>query len=342
MSKTPQSDILIYETADQQVEVRLEQESIWLTQQQMAELFGKDVRTISEHIQTVFRTGELQREGTLRKIRIVRQEGTRQVQREIDHYNLDMVISVGYRVNSVQGTRFRIWATARLRDYLVKGYAIDRKRLEQNARELEQALELVRKAATSPAFDGLSGRGLVDIISRYTQTFLWLQRYDEGLLEAPTGHPGGILPSPDEAMTSLNMLKQALMAQGEATELFARPRGDGLAAILGNLEQTIFGEPAYPSIESKAAHLLYFMVKNHPFADGNKRSAAFLFVDFLHRNGSLLKADGQPIINDTGLAALTLLVAESDPIQKETLIRLIMNLLNSRSNKKKDSSPGSP
>lgn len=331
MDEAPQSDILIYETADRQVEVRLKQETIWLTQQQMAELFGKDVRTISEHIQTIFRTGELEREATIRKFRIVRQEGSRQVRREIDHYNLDMVISVGYRVNSIQGTRFRIWATQRLRDYLIKGYVINRQRLEQNARELEQALNLVRKAAASPSLDGPSGRGLVEIVSRYTQTFLWLQRYDEGLLEEPKGHQGGTLPSPEEAMRDLNILKQELMARGEATELFARPRGDGLASILGNLEQTVFGEPAYPSIESKAAHLLYFVVKNHPFADGNKRSAAFLFVDFLHRNGRLLNTEGQPVFNDTGLAALTLLVAESDPKQKETLIRLILNLLDFRS-----------
>jgi len=324
------SDLLIYETEDRRIEVRLEQESIWLTQQQMAGLFDKDVRTISEHIQTIFRTGELERDGTVRKFRIVRQEGKRQVRREIDHYNLDMVISVGYRVNSIQGTRFRIWATGRLREYLLKGYAIDRRRLEQNAHELEQALELVRKAAASPGLDSNSGRGLVEIVSRYTQTFLWLQRYDEGLLEEPRGHSGGRLPSSKEAMSDLQVLKQTLMARGEATELFARPRDDGLAAILGNLDQTAFGEPVYPTIESKAAHLLYFVIKNHPFTDGNKRSAAFLFVDFLHRNGRLLNPGGQPIINDTGLAALTLLVAESDPKQKDILIRLIMNLLDSR------------
>ncbi len=324
------SDLLIYETDDSRIEVRLAQESIWLTQQQMAGLFDKDVRTISEHVQTIYRTGELERDGTVRKFRIVRQEGKRQVRRAIDHYNLDMVISVGYRVNSIQGTRFRIWATSRLREYLLKGYAIDRHRLEQNALELEQALKLVRKAAASTELDGQLGRGLVEIVSRYTQTFLWLQRYDEGLLEAPVGHSGGRLPSFKEAMSDLQVLKQTLISRGEATELFARPRDDGLAAILGNLNQSAFGEPVYPTIESKAAHLLYFVIKNHPFVDGNKRSAAFLFVDFLHRNGRLLDAGGQPVINDTGLAALTLLVAESDPKQKEILIRLIMNLLDSR------------
>ncbi len=320
-------DILIYETEDHRIDVRLEQETVWLTQRQMAELFDTTPENVLMHLKNIFHDKELEESSTTKEFLVVRQEGKREVRRKLKHYDLDAIISVGYRVNSRQGVRFRRWATQRLRDYLVKGYAINRQRLEQNARELEQALKLVRKAARSPALDTDAGRGLVEIISRYTQTFLWLQRYDEGLLEEPAGHRGGVLPSLDEAMADLGMLKQQLMARGEATELFARPRDDGLAGIFGNLEQSIFGDPAYPTIESKAAHLLYFVVKNHPFVDGNKRSAAFLFIGFLHRNGRLFDAEGQPIINDTGLAALTLLVAESDPKQKEVLIRLIMNLL---------------
>jgi len=167
----------------------------------------------------------------------------------------------------------------------------------------------------------------VDIVSRYAQTFLLLQRYDEGLLTEPPVQSGGRLPTLEQARAALDSLKSDLMARGEASDLFARDRGDGLDALLGNLDQSVFGEPAYPSVESKAAHLLYFVVKNHPFADGNKRSAAFLFVDFLHRNGRLLNASDEPVINDVGLAALTLLVAESDPANKETMIRLIMNML---------------
>ena len=147
------------------------------------------------------------------------------------------------------------------------------------------------------------------------------------MLAEPAGQSGGHLPGEAEATAALQALKQTLKSRGEATDLFAQPRGDGLASLLGNLEQSVFGEPAYPTVESKAAHLLYFVVKNHPFTDGNKRSGAFLFVDFLHRNGRLLNPLGEAVINDTGLAALTLLVAESDPKQKETLIRLIMNML---------------
>lgn len=178
-----------------------------------------------------------------------------------------------------------------------------------------------------------SGCGLVDIVSRYTHTFLWLQQYDEGLLTEPKTQQGGTLPTYTEACSALAELKSQLMAKGEASDLFGRERDNGLSAILGNLDQSVFGEPAYPSIEAKAAHLLYFVVKNHPFSDGNKRSGAFLFVDFLHRNGRLFDHNGHPVINDTGLAALTLLVAESDPKQKETLIRLIMHMLKHKQDK---------
>lgn len=320
------SEIIIYQTADQQtqVEVKLDNETVWLNRNQLAELFDRDVKTIGKHISNIFADGELDKNSVVSNFATTATDGKTY---QVEHYNLDVIISVGYRVKSQRGTQFRIWATQRLRDYLVQGYAIDQQRLRQNADELEQALKLFQKTAQSTALNLDAGRGLVHIISRYTQTFLWLQLYDEGLLNEPGGQPGGRLPSVDEAQTALAELKRQLIARGEATDLFAHPRGDGLASLLGNLEQSVFGEPAYPTIESKAAHLLYFVVKNHPFSDGNKRSGAFLFVDFLHRNGRLFNQANEPIINDVGLAALTLLVAESAPTQKDTLIRLIMNLL---------------
>ena len=321
--------IEIYQTADgqTQVAVRFEKETVWLSQAQMAVLFDTGSDNISLHLKNIFIENELDEAATTEDFSVVQSEGKRQVKRRLKHYNLDAVISVGYRIKSKNATQFRIWATQRLKDYLLQGYALNHARLQQNAAELEQALALIRKTAASPELTLASGRGLVDIVSRYTQTFLWLQQYDEGLLHEPKGENGGLLPTAAQARTALAALKQQLMARGEATDLFARERGDGLAALLGNLAQSVFGAEAYPSIESKAAHLLYFVVKNHPFADGNKRSGAFLFVDFLHRNGRLLNPAGQAVINDTGLAALTLLVAESDPKQKETLIRLIMHML---------------
>lgn len=327
------SKIQIFESSDGsvQMEVKLQQDSVWLRQEQMSELFGRERSVITKHLRNIFREGELESNSVCATFAHTAEDGKTY---QVSHYNLDVIISVGYRVKSVQGTRFRQWATNVLRQHLVQGYTLNRTRFEQNAAELEQALSLIRKTAHSPELTLESGSGLIEIVSRYTQTFLWLQRYDEGMLTEPVGQRGGHLPTEVEASAALQTLKQSLIARGEATDLFARPRGDGLGALLGNLDQTAFGEPVYPTIESKAAHLLYFVVKNHPFTDGNKRSGAFLFVDFLHRNGRLFDTQGQTIINDTGLAALTLLVAESDPRQKDVLIRLIMNMLSINSDTK--------
>jgi prophage maintenance system killer protein len=321
------NQIEIYQTEDgtADIQVRFEQETIWLTQAQLVDLFGRSQPVISRHINNALNEGEVNEKSNMQKMHIANSD------KPVAYYDLDVVISVGYRVKSQRGVQFRRWATRRLREYLEQGYSINKTRFEQNAAELEQAIALINKAAQSPELNSDAGRGLVEIISRYTQTFLWLQRYDEGLLEEPDGQSGGVLASAGEAMQGLGELKQQLIKRKEATALFANPRSDGLASIFGNLNQTVFGEPAYPTVESKAAHLLYFVVKNHPFSDGNKRSGAFLFVDFLHRNHRLLNDAGEPVINDMGLAALTLLVAESDPKQKETLIRLIMNMLSSRS-----------
>lgn len=318
------NEIVIFESSNGEIQVQLEQETVWLSLDQMTQLFGRDKSVISRHIRNIFKDEELIRSAVVAKNATTARDGKTY---QVESFSLDVIISVGYRVKSQQGVRFRQWATKLLKQHLTQGYTLNQQRFEENAQELETALKLIKKAAFSPELTRDTGKGLVEIVSRYTQTFLWLQRYDEGLLNEPSGKAGGQLQTLKQANLSLAELKQGLINRGEATELFALARGDGLATLLGNLEQTVFGEPAYPTIESKAAHLLYFVVKNHPFADGNKRSGAFLFVDFLHRNHHLLNHQGQPIINDTGLAALTLLVAESDPKQKETLIRLIMNML---------------
>ncbi len=317
------SDITIYQSDSGAVEVRLDKthETVWLRQEQLSQLFGRERSVITKHVRNVFAEGELDEKSNVQNLHIPNSD------KPVKFYNLDVIISVGYRVKSIEGTRFRQWATHILRQHLTQGYTLHRQRFEANARELEAALLLVKKAAQSPELHGNVGQGLVDIVSRYAQTFLLLQRYDEGLLTEPPQQSGGRLPTVQEARQSLAQLKRDLLQKGEATDLFAKERGDGLAALLGNLDQSVFGEPAYPSVESKAAHLLYFVIKNHPFADGNKRSGAFLFVDFLHRNGRLFDATGVPVINDIGLAALALLVAESDPAHKDTLIRLVMNML---------------
>lgn len=318
-----QNKIVIFEADNHGVQVRLEEETVWLTLQQMAELFERDKSVVSRHLKNIFTSGELEKTAVVAKNATTASDGKTY---QVEHFNLDVIISVGYRVNSTRATRFRQWATSVLREHLTQGYTINRQRFEQNATELEAALMLVRKAAAGEALTTDQGRGLVDVISRYTQTFLWLQRYDEGLLAEPQGSLGGVLATYTEAQSAIAHLKAELIAKGEATDLFGRERDDAFAALLGNLEQSVFGEPAYPTIETKAAHLLYFVIKNHPFSDGNKRSGAFLFVDFLARNGRLLRSD-EPVINDVGLAALTLLVAESEPSAKNVMIRLIENML---------------
>lgn len=328
MTKAPGGEVLVYEAPDGgvRVEVKLDRDTVWLTQRQMSEIFDTTPENVLMHLKRIYAGGELEEPATAKDFLAVRTEGGRQVQRRLKHYNLDAIISVGYRVNSRRGVRFRQWATGVLRDHLVRGYTINRQRFEHSARELEAALALVRKAAAGEALSTDQGRGLVDVIARYTQTFLLLQRYDEGLLAEPKGIVGGLLPPVAEARTAVARLREDLLARGEATDLFGRERGEGLAALLGNLDQSVFGEPAYPTVESKAAHLLYFVIKNHPFSDGNKRIGSFLFVEFLHRNGRLVR-NGEAVINDVGLAALALLVAESAPKDKEVMIRLVMNML---------------
>ena len=314
------SEIIIYQSENGEFEVRLDQETVWLRQEQMAELFGRDRTVIGRHIRNALQEDELDEKSNVQNLHIANSD------KPVNFYDLNVVISVGYRVKSPQGVRFRQWATRILKEHLTRGYTINRQRLESNARELEAALRLVQQTAQTAELTVDMGRGLVDVIGRYTQTFLLLQRYDEGLLVEPRGTSGGVLPSMVDVRQILGALKADLQKRGEASDLFARERGDALEAIFGNLEQTVFANPAYPTIESKAAHLLYFVIKNHPLSDGNKRSGACLFVEFLHRNGALMRK-GQPVINDIGLAALALLVAESAADQKEVMIRLIMNML---------------
>jgi len=315
--------LTIFESDQGQVEVRLQGDTVWLSQEQMSLLFGRERSVLTKHLRNVFAEGELERDAVCAKFAHTAADGKTY---QVDYFNLDVIISIGYRVKSRQGTRFRQWATRVLREHLTQGYTLNRQRFEQNAAELEAALALVKKAAAGAALSTDQGRGLIDVTARYTQTFLWLQRYDEGLLATPAGSPGGVLRPLAQVRSGIAHLKSDLMARKEATALFGHERADAFAATLGNLDQTVFGEPAYPTVESKAAHLLYFVIKNHPFSDGNKRIGSYLFVDFLARNGRLIR-NGEPVINDVGLAALALLVAESDPKAKEVMIRLIEHML---------------
>ena len=299
-------DVVIYQTDHGSINVTVEQDNVWLSQRQMGELFETSPENILMHLRNIYRENELGEESTAKNFLVVQTEGSRQVRRQVKHYNLDAVISVGYRVNSKKGVQFRQWATGVLRQHLLRGYTLNQKRFEDNARELEKALLLIRKTSESPALSRESGKGLVDVLTGYTRTFLWLWRYDEGLLTEPSGQEGGVLPTIEETRQIIALLRADLIHRGEAVSLFGQERGDSFLSILGNLDQSAFGQPAYPTVEAKAAHLLYFVIKNHPFSDGNKRSAALLFLDFLNRNGRLMREDGTLVVNDVGLAALAL------------------------------------
>ncbi|MBH3433322.1 MULTISPECIES: virulence protein RhuM/Fic/DOC family protein [Pseudomonas] len=332
MDEPTQSPIAIYQADDggQTTEVRLEGESAWLTQRQMAELFATTPENVLMHLRNIYREGELQEEATTKDFLVVREEGRRKVQRRLKHYHLDAIISVGYRVNSRQGTRFRIWANQVLKDYLVQGYALNEQRLkaqQARVRELERTLTLFQQNLIDQA-SLPEARGLVSVIAGYARTFVLLNQFDSERLPAE-GFDESIRYAiePADAQAAITALKTDLLAKGEASELFGRPKDDSFLGILGNVTQSFAGQFLYPSIEEQAAHLLYFIIKNHPFTDGNKRIGAFLFIWFLQRNQHHLKHDGELKINDNALAAIALLVAQSDPRQKELMIHLIMNLI---------------
>jgi hypothetical protein len=239
------------EEKDTSVSVKLEGDSLWLTQEQMAELFERERSVITKHLKNVFKEGELDEKSNVQFLHIANSD------KPVKFYHLDAIISVGYRVNSKRGTQFRQWATKVLREHLTQGWSIDKARFEQNAVELESALLLIKKTAFATESIGETGRELIDIISRYTQTFLLLQRYDEGLLTEPEGTLGGTLPTIEETREAIAQLKKELISKKEAGELFGQERGDGLVSILNNLDQTVFGNPAYPTVEDKAAHLIF-------------------------------------------------------------------------------------
>lgn len=321
-------EVVIYRTADGRtaLDVRLAGETVWLTLNQMAELFGRDKSVVSRHLRNTFQTKELSRKAVVAKNATTAVDGKTY---QVEYYSLDAIISVGYRVNSKRGTQFRIWATQTLKDHLIRGYTLNERRLrEKGLAEAGQAIELLSRTLTRHGLVNDEGRGVLEVISRYAKSWLLLKEYDEARLRLPEQRkPARIALDYPRAREAIAALKGRLMERGEATPLFGQERNDQLAGILGAIEQTFDGQPLYASIEEKAAHLLYFVIKDHPFADGNKRIGSFLFILFLRENGHLEDASGQLKINDNALVALALLIAESEPRNKELMIRLVMNLL---------------
>jgi prophage maintenance system killer protein len=309
-----------------QLEVRLERETVWLTQAQMATLFGRERSVVTKHLSNVFKERELDRKGNVQNLHIASSD------KPVAVYSLDAILSVGYRVNSKQGIQFRIWATQTLRDHLLRGYTLNEKRLrERGLEEAQQAIDLLSSTLRNQSLVTEHGRAVLDVVQRYTRAWRLLLEYDEDRLATSPANP--VAPSGEltlkDAHAAINDLRISLASRKESSDLFGRERGDQLHGILGAIEQTFGGEPLYPTAQARAAHLLYFVIKDHPFADGNKRIGTLLFLEYLRRNGMLLQKDGQPRLADNAVVALALLVAESSPKQKELMIRLVLNLLSS-------------
>ncbi len=315
-------NVLVFNANNElELHVKLENETVWLTQAQMCQLFNKSKSTINEHIKNVFKECELEEVSTVRNFRIVQVEGQREVERQVEHYNLDVIISVGYRVKSQQGTQFRIWATQRLKDYLLKGYAINEKRLAENKQQFLTAIADLKLLTQDK--ERVQKEDILSLVQSFADTWFTLDSFDKA--EFPEQGNEQICESnSDELYQDLEIFKAELINKNEATELFAQEKNNGsLDGIFGNVFQSVFGQDAYPTVEEKAAHLLYFIVKNHPFNDGNKRSGAFAFIWLLTK----FNFDFVNKINPQALAALTLVIAESNPTDKDKMIGLVKLLL---------------
>lgn len=315
----PGGEVVVYQAPDGEVrvDVRLERETVWLTQAQMVELFGRDQSVISRHVRNVFADAELPAEGNMQKMHIASADKPTAL------YSLDVIISVGYRVKSTRGVQFRQWATRVLREHLIHGYTFDRNRLaERGLLEARQTLDLLARTLQNQELVDDTGRAVLELIVGYADTWRLLLEYDEDRLALPPGaRPSKGVLDLARASTAIADFKRELMARSEATALFGNPRGEALDGILGSIEQTMFGESLYRSREEKAAHLLYFVIKDHPFSDGNKRIGSFLFMLYLQQEGMAHR------LNPQALTALALLIAESAPTSKDLMVRLTMNLL---------------
>jgi prophage maintenance system killer protein len=305
------------------LEVRLEEDTVWLTQKQMAELFQKDVRTVNEHIKNIFGEGELSSRSVIRNFRITASDGKKY---DTTHYNLDVIISVGYRVKSLRGTQFRIWATNVLRKHLVDGYTINEKRLKAQQDKINELQNAVRLLGNVALLESVSdeAKGIVQIISEYSRALNILDDFDHQRLASPKGTKKSKYKlTYEEARNIIEQMKKKF----RDSALVGQEKDKSFQGSIGTIYQTFDGKDLYPTTEDKAAHLLYFVTKNHSFVDGNKRIAAAMFICFLQRNGILLGKDGNKRIDDNALVALTLMIAASKPSEKDIMIKVILNLL---------------
>ena len=322
-------EVIFYDAGseDSRIEVKLENETVWLNLNQMAELFDRDKSVISKHLSNIFRENELDRLSVVAKNATTGSDGKTY---QVEYFNLDVIISIGYRVKSKQGTQFRIWANKVLKDYLTKGYAIDQKRFQEQSRrleELKQTVKLLGNVVERQSLNSDEATGLLKVVTDYAYALDVLDKYDHQILEIEATSPRELFqityPAAVEAV-------KGLKDKFGGSSLFGNEKDESFQGSLAAIYQTFGGKDLYPSVEEKAANLLYFVIKNHSFTDGNKRIAAFLFVWFLEKNGILYRADGSKKIADNALVALTLMIAESKPEEKDMMIKVVVNLINRR------------
>jgi prophage maintenance system killer protein len=323
------NEIIIFQSPENQttIEVKFENETVWLSQKQMAELFDKDTDTIGLHLRNIYTDEELSEKSTTELFSVVQTEGRRKVNRNIKHFNLDAILSVGYRVNSKKGTQFRQWATQRLKDYLVKGYAINEQKLKASQEQLsslKQSIKLLENVVQKTQLTSDEAVGLLKVVTEYSHALDLLDKYD---------HQSLIIPETKKEKLHKLTYKEAIEQiqlwrfKHKAGKLFGNEKDKSFSSSLETIYQTFNGNDLYPSIKEKAANLLYFIVKNHSFSDGNKRIAASLFIYFLDKNKKLYNSDGSKIIADNALVAITIMIAESKTEEKEMMIKLIVNLM---------------
>lgn len=320
-------DSIIFQSKAGSLELKADtkHETIWITQQQIAKLFDVQKAAISKHVKNIFDSGELQRKATVSKMETVQQEGRRSIKRKVEYYNLDLVLSIGYRVNSKKATHFRQWATKTLKDHIYKGYTINRNRIQKNYAEFLKAINDVKTLL--PVHSAIDHDSLLELVTLFADTWFSLDAYDKDQLVMRGSTKKKVTLTAEKLNKALLELKQTLIAKDEASDIFGIERTkDSVAGIIGNIMQSFGGQELYPSIEEKAAHLLYFIVKNHPFVDGNKRSGAYAFVWFL-RQAKILDVTR---ITPPALTAITLLIAESSPKDKDKMIGLVCTFLQKR------------
>lgn len=324
MKKIKENKIVIYQNSSGAIELRgdIKNETIWANQAQIAEVFNIERSVVTKHIRNIYKDKELEESRTCAKIAQVQIEGNRRIVRNIEHYNLDAIISVGYRVNSKTATQFRQWATKTLREHITKGYTINRKQISKNYDSFMKTVSTIENLLPERA--NLDFKAVLGLIKEFASTWVSLDSYDREILEIKGITKKNIRLNADELYLAIDSLKNELIKKGDTTELFAQERQRGsIEGIIGNVMQSFGGKMLYETIEEKAANLLYFMVKNHPFVDGNKRSGAFAFIWFLKKT----KSKGFRNINPATLTALTLFIAESNPKNKEQMIALVTQLL---------------